>query len=256
VTDPITYGLGVILSSPLIWIGLLLIGGGLLALAWMFRGPLGYYEPEIPAVVQPPVEATFIRPTRWVEPNYHRSGEYPVVARIPGATPEAGSADLETDQVNRATDQWVAQQDWDAAVDDSITGLGEFTLVGGPKERTEDTVALSSVATLAPQLANLARFLNAIDASTEELAVAADVTVELASDGNHTAAAEVDEAILRRVVDGLREPDPVPEVADDCPLTTQEIEIPTVGEAPVHAGIADREPTRDLSAAMEKVRQA
>lgn len=43
---------------------------------------------------------------------------------------------------------------------------------------------------------------------------------------------------------------------DECPLTTGEIEIPTLGETPVHAGIASREPTRDLGAVMEKVRQA
>jgi hypothetical protein len=139
-----------------------------------------------------------------------------VVARIPGATPEV------------------------------------------PKERTEDGEALPVVlpfAALAPQIAALGRYLAAVDASTEELAVAADVTVELVRDGNHTAAAEVDEAILRRVVDGLREPDPVPEVADDCPLTTQE--IPPLDQAlPEYETTVRRAQTQDLSAVMEKVKQA
>lgn len=50
--DPTTYGLGQILTSPLVLIGLALILGGLGALVWMFRERLGYYEPEIPAVNQ------------------------------------------------------------------------------------------------------------------------------------------------------------------------------------------------------------
>jgi hypothetical protein len=237
VTDPITYGLGVILSSPLIWIGLLLIGGGLLALAWMFRGPLGYYEPEIPAVIQPPTEATLIHPTQQVAPNYRRpDSDTGVVAYIPGATRPA-----------------VQEQQQAGPACPICGGPWHALCPSAPKERTEETVALPAVAELAPQLAALARFLNAIDASTEELAVTADVSAELASDGNHTAAAEVDEAILRRVVDGLREPDPEPEPEDDCPLTTQE--IPSLDEAlPEYETTVRRAQTQDLSAVMEKVR--
>lgn len=87
--DPTVYGLGQILTSPLVLAGLVLIVGGAAALVWMFRGQLGYYEPEIPPVVQPPVEQTYIHPAQPVAPNYHRSGEYPLVPHIPGATPEA-----------------------------------------------------------------------------------------------------------------------------------------------------------------------
>lgn len=96
-----------------------------------------------------------------------------------------------------------------------------------PKERTEETVVLPIVAPvvdLAPQFAALGRFFEAVD----------------------EARADTDEA-MRRIAATVR---------PDCPLTTHEIEIPTVGEAPVHAGIASREPTRDLSAALEKVKQA
>lgn len=48
-TDATTYGLGQILTSPLALIGLALILGVICALAWIFRGHLGYYQPEIPA---------------------------------------------------------------------------------------------------------------------------------------------------------------------------------------------------------------
>lgn len=118
-----------------------------------------------------------------------------------------------------------------------------------PKERTEDTVALPSVEELAPQIAALGRFFEVVDEATEELAV----TAVLVRDGNHTAAAEVDEAILRRVADGLREP---ADVVDDCPLTTQE--IPPLLGAPLYAEASARlGDTRELSAALlEKVRQA
>jgi hypothetical protein len=138
--DPTTYGLGVILSSPLIWIGLLLIGVGLLALVWMYRGRLGYYEPEIPAVIQPPTDATLIHPAEPIAPNYHRSGECPVVARIPGATPEAGPVC-------------------------PVCGAPFHAVCPSvPKERTEETEAAVD---LAPQFAALDRFFNAVDEAAE-----------------------------------------------------------------------------------------
>jgi hypothetical protein len=95
-----------------------------------------------------------------------------------------------------------------------------------PKERTEE----------APEHLALHRFLDDVDDVTNVLRVIEHdepVTAEL----------------LARVRDGLK-------ADDECPLTTGEIEIPTLGETPVHAGIASREPTRDLGAAVEKVRQA
>ena len=163
-TDPITYGLGVILSSPLIWIGLLLIGGGSLALAWMFREPLGYYEPEIPAVIQPAVEDTLIHPAQPIAPNYYRSGEYPQVPP----------------QAQHIRQHW-RREDSDTQVIPSIPGATR------PKERTEEEMRatepeLSPVkpADLAPQFAALGRFFAAVDearADTNEAMdrIAADV---------------------------------------------------------------------------------
>lgn len=141
--QPTDYGLGQILTSPLVLAGLALILGGSGVLVWMFRGQLGYYEPEIPPVVQPPIEDTFILPAQPVEPNYHRpDSDTGVVARIPGATPQAGPV---------------------------------CPVCGGPfgncecysqKSSTEETVVLPvvpPVAELAPQFAALGRFFAAVD---------------------------------------------------------------------------------------------
>lgn len=148
--DPTTYGLGVILSSPLIWIGLLLIGGGSLTLAWMFRGPLGYYEPEIPAVIQPPTEDTLIHPAQPIAPNYHRSGEYPVVARIPGATPEVPKE--RTDEMDFAA---------------TIAAAEEQILAAVPPPPS-----------LAPQFAALGRFFEAVDQAHADTSEALQNVVE------------------------------------------------------------------------------
>ncbi len=45
------------------------------------------------------------------------------------------------------------------------------------------------------------------------------------------------------------------QVVDLCPLTTQDIEIPTFGETPEHRAIADREPTQELSGSLARAKE-
>lgn len=204
--DSTSYGLGQILTSPLVLAGIVLILGGCSALLWMYRDALGYREPEpeIPPVVLPPVEQTYIHPLQPVAANYRRpDSDTGVVARIPGATPQAGPV---------------------------------CPVCGGPfgncecysqKSSTEETVALPvvpPVADLAPQWAVLSRFFGAVD----------------------EARADTDQA-MRRLAANAR---------PDCPLTTHELVIPTVGETPVHRAIADREPTQELSKTVAKIMEA
>lgn len=46
------------------------------------------------------------------------------------------------------------------------------------------------------------------------------------------------------------------QVVDLCPLTTQDLVIPTYGDTPVHREIADREPTQELSKTVAKILEA
>lgn len=46
------------------------------------------------------------------------------------------------------------------------------------------------------------------------------------------------------------------QVVDLCPLTTQDLVIPTYGDTPVHREIADREPTQELSGPVAKILEA
>lgn len=46
------------------------------------------------------------------------------------------------------------------------------------------------------------------------------------------------------------------QVVDLCPLTTQDIEVPTYGHTPVHRAIADREPTREMSGTVARALEA
>lgn len=204
--DPTTYGLGQILTSPLVLGGLVLILGGGGALAWMFRDALGYYEPEIPPVIQPALEQTYIHPVQPVAANYRRpDSDTGVVPRIPGATPEAGP------------------------VCPFCGGPWHALCPSAPKERSDETVEIPTAtepqpSPLAPQFAALSRFFTAVD----------------------EARADTDTA-MRRLAANAR---------PDCPLTTHELVIPTVGETPVHRAIADREPTQELSKTMAKIMEA
>lgn len=209
--DPTTYGLGQILTSPLVIAGIILILGGSSALLWMYRAELGYYEPEreIPPVVQPAVEQTYIHPQRAVAANYRRpDSDTGVVPRIPGATPEAGP------------------------VCPFCGGPWHALCPSAPKERSDETVEIpfatepvpSPVKPLAPEFVALSRFFSAVD----------------------EARADTDQA-MRRLAANAR---------PDCPLTTHELVIPTVGETPVHRAIADREPTQELSKTVAKILEA
>ena len=207
--DPTTYGLGQILTSPLVLAGIALILGGCSALLWMYRDALGYNEPEreIPTVVQPAVEQTYIHPQLAVAANYHRSdADTHVIPRIPGATPEAGLTVVEerTEEMDFAGMIAAAEAQVRAA----------YSVVPVPPP----------AAGLAPQFAALSRFFTAVD----------------------EARADTD-AAMRRLAANAR---------PDCPLTTHELVIPTVGETPVHRAIADREPTQELSKTMAKIMEA
>lgn len=221
--QPTDYGLGQILTSPLIMIGLALILGGCSALVWMYRDALGYREPEpeIPPVVQPPVEQAYIHPQQAVAANYRRpDSDTGVVPRIPGATPQVGSTGVETDQVKRAA----------GPVCPACGGPFGNCECYSQKSSTEETVVLPvilPVADLAPQYAALGRFFKAVGETR----------------------ANTNEA-MTRIVDDLAGR------ADDCPLTTQEIAIPAATETPVHRAIADREPTQELSKTVAKILEA
>lgn len=96
--QPTDYALGM----PLVALGMILIVGGIVGLAWIFRYELGYDEPEIPPVVDPDRTAIIsaVRP----EPNYHRSDDDThVFARIPGATPTP-AADISDEQLAAVVD--------------------------------------------------------------------------------------------------------------------------------------------------------
>lgn len=214
--DPTTYGLGQILTSPLVMIGLALILGGLGALVWMFRGQLGYYEPEIPAVIQPSTKATLIHPVQPIAPNYHRSGEYPQV----------------TPQAHHIRQHW-RREDSDTQVIPSIPGATLYATEptpspvrpSAPEERAEEAQPVEpALEELAPQFAALARFLDAVDAE-----------------------AEVTDEALVRIVDNL--------AGRDCPLTTQEIRVPDDAGEPFYDA-AVRGDTVELSGKVKKILEA
>lgn len=86
------------LADLVVWINthylslfLLMLAGFCFALAgliWVFivrRREVVLGEPDVPTVVEP-ADTTIHSPIQ-PQPNYHRSGEYPVVPRIPGAAP-------------------------------------------------------------------------------------------------------------------------------------------------------------------------
>lgn len=79
----VDYAAGTI-GWPLFLLGLVLIAGGVFGLAWIFRYELGYDEPEIPPVVDP--DRTAIISAVRPEPNYHRDDTH-VIPGIPGALP-------------------------------------------------------------------------------------------------------------------------------------------------------------------------
>lgn len=108
---------------------------------------------------------------------------------------------------------------------------------------------------LSPQLAAVARYLDDVDQ-------AADETVEIVT--------AFDQIEGLRVIPSAGPVCPVcggpwhavcpsapkaadEQLVDDCPLTTQDLVIPTYGDTPVHREIADREPTQELSGRVAKI---
>jgi hypothetical protein len=91
------------------WVGTVLIFGGIAVLAWAAVRWLGQVQPApLPRkLTHPPAAPVFPR----------ADSDTGVIARIPGATP----------------DQWIAQERWVAAVDDSIEELSEFTRAEAPR---------------------------------------------------------------------------------------------------------------------------
>lgn len=121
--QPTDYALGM----PLVALGMILIVGGIVGLAWIFRYELGYDEPDVPPVVEPDPDRTAIISAVMPEPNYHRDDTH-VFARIPGATPDAAVAP-----------QFAALSRYLEAVDQNAETTAALTpIVGLREERIEE----------------------------------------------------------------------------------------------------------------------
>lgn len=98
-----------------------------------------------------------------------------------------------------------------------------------------------------------------------------ELSPQLAAVARHLADVDAVAAETTHAIEGLRvipspkfatEPTPSPVRAQEetqeidlCPLTTQDIEIPTFGETPEHRAIADREPTQELSGSLARAKE-
>ncbi len=147
----------------------------------------------------------------------HRADEETVVVPgIPGALPPRHAPTIAT-LTGADPDQWVAQQDWIAAIDTAADATDAVT------QAIEGLRVIPSA----------------------ELWPAAGPTC-VTCGGPFGACACY----------GQKSAPEETQVVDLCPLTTQDIEIPTFGETPEHRAIADREPTQELSRKVAKILEA
>lgn len=218
----VDYGAGII-GWPLFLLGLVLIAGGVFGLAWIFRYELGYDEPEIPPVVQPDADRTAIVSAVMPEPNYHRSDDDThVIPGIPGALPPRTGGTYTGPPF---------------VLDES----GPAALVIPPKTTPVDHLARRPYVALQGETIPGLRVIP----SAELWPAAGPVCPTCGGPfGNCQCYSQKSAPEETQVV-------------DLCPLTTQDIVVPSEGEAPFHDAMAreSNQSTRDLSGSLARAKE-